>query len=115
MDEAMLAMNDDAMTEAVHLAKMILPIEGATLPINDARRLRDLVEMMARVIRTEPARHPTTTPQSEATLDDAARYLRAVAAWRADDVRDVRDRRGVASVVVAARPRRGGVRAVRRG
>jgi len=78
MDDVTLAMSDDAMTEAVHLAKRISTIEGATLPINDARRLRDLVEMMARVIRTEPARHPTTTPQSEATLDDAARYLRAL-------------------------------------
>jgi hypothetical protein len=68
-----LAMNDDAMTQAVQLAKRIAMSEGATLPINDARRLRDLVEMMARVIRTEPERHPRT-----ATLDDAARYLRAL-------------------------------------
>lgn len=73
MDDVTLAMSDDAMTEAVHLAKRISTIEGATLPINDARRLRDLVEMMARVIRTESERHPQT-----ATLDDAARYLRAL-------------------------------------
>ena len=78
MDEVMLAMNDDAMTEAVELARRVSTIEGATLPINRARRLRDLVEMMARVIRTEPSRHPATTSQSEAPLDDAARYLRAL-------------------------------------
>lgn len=76
--DATLAMNDDAMTEAVEFARRVSTIEGATLPINRARRLRDLVEMMARVIRTEPERRRRATPQSEATLDDAARYLRAL-------------------------------------
>ena len=76
--DATLAMNSDALTEAVDIARRSATL-GATLTINDARKLRDLVEMMARVIRTEPERHPTTTPQSEATLDDAARYLRAQA------------------------------------
>lgn len=68
-----LSMNGDAMTEAVELARRVSTIEGATLPIDRARRLRDLVEMMARVIRAEPSRHPAS-----ATLDDAARYLRAL-------------------------------------
>ncbi len=68
-----LSMNGDAMTEAVELARRVSTIEGATLPIDRARRLRDLVEMMARVIRAEPSRHPAS-----ATLDEAARYLRAL-------------------------------------
>ena len=75
--DATLAMNSDALTEAVDIARRSATLD-ATLPIDRARRLRDLVEMMARVIRTEPERHPTTTPQSEATLDDAVRYLRAL-------------------------------------
>ena len=65
-----LAMNGDALTEAVDIARRSATLD-ATLTINDARRLRDLVEMMARVIRTEPSRR-------HASLDEASRYLRAL-------------------------------------
>ncbi len=69
-------LSDDFINDVISLTKRLTKpdyVSGAMLPMCDALRLRRGVGLMARVIRTEPERHPQT-----ATLDDAARYLRAL-------------------------------------
>ena len=69
-------LSDDFINDVISLTKRLTKpdyVSDAMLPMCDALRLRRGVGLMARVIRTEPERHPQT-----ATLDDAARYLRAL-------------------------------------
>jgi hypothetical protein len=69
-------LSDDFINDVISLTERLTEpddVSDAMLPMCDALRLRRGVGLMARVIRTEPERHPQT-----ATLDDAARYLRAL-------------------------------------
>jgi hypothetical protein len=70
-------LSDDFINDLISLTEIMTDgLDGmadATLPMGDALRLRRGVGLMARVIRTESERHTQT-----ATLDDAARYLRAL-------------------------------------
>jgi len=69
-------LSDDFINDVISLTERLTEpddVSDAMLPMCDALRLRRGVGLMARVIRTEPERHPRT-----ATLDDATRYLRAL-------------------------------------
>lgn len=69
-------MSDEAMDEANDLASRLAadPSVPGLLP-SEVTRLRDLVEMMVRTIRTEPDRHDASSD----TLDEAVRLMRAIA------------------------------------
>lgn len=69
-------LSDEFINDVISLTERLTEpddVSDAMLPMCDALRLRRGVGLMARVIRTEPERHPRT-----ATLDDATRYLRAL-------------------------------------